>query len=74
MKVAIIGAGVSGLVSVKYALQYGVECVAFEITENVGGTWVYYEEVHDKSLDEVPTSMYYSLRYEDLIFVRGRLY
>lgn len=62
MKVAIIGAGVGGLAAIQKALQYNVECVAFEITKNIGGTWVYYEEIQDEYKDQVPTGMYPSLR------------
>lgn len=62
MRVAIIGAGVAGLAAIQKALEYNVECVAFEITKNIGGTWVYYEKVDDKHEDQVPASMYPSLR------------
>ncbi|KAK5649037.1 hypothetical protein RI129_003929 [Pyrocoelia pectoralis] len=49
MKIAIIGAGVAGLVSLKYALASGHECVAFEQTGELGGTWVY---SHEYAVDE----------------------
>uniref|UniRef100_A0A915EBX9 Flavin-containing monooxygenase n=1 Tax=Ditylenchus dipsaci TaxID=166011 RepID=A0A915EBX9_9BILA len=38
---AIIGAGVSGLPSIRWALAYGIEPVAFELTESIGGLWKY---------------------------------
>lgn len=38
-KVAIIGCGRAGLVSAKYALEYGLEPVIFEKTNQVGGLW-----------------------------------
>lgn len=38
-KIAIVGAGPSGLVSAKYALQYGLEPVVFEKSRFVGGLW-----------------------------------
>ncbi|KAF5271806.1 hypothetical protein FQA39_LY18821 [Lamprigera yunnana] len=44
MKVAIVGAGVAGVVSLKYALEAGFECDCFEETETFGGTWVYTEK------------------------------
>ena len=39
MKVAIIGAGVSGLVSIKCCLDEGLEPVCFEKCSNIGGLW-----------------------------------
>ena len=62
MKIAIIGAGVAGLSAIRKSLEFGVECVAFEITKNIGGTWVCYEEIPDEYQDQVPTAMYPSLR------------
>ncbi|KAK5649036.1 hypothetical protein RI129_003928 [Pyrocoelia pectoralis] len=41
MKVAIIGAGVSGLTSLKYLKESGHECDVLEQTDQLGGTWVY---------------------------------
>lgn len=38
-KVAIIGAGASGLVSAKYAIENGLSPVIFEKTANIGGLW-----------------------------------
>uniref|UniRef100_A0A915EFB0 Flavin-containing monooxygenase n=1 Tax=Ditylenchus dipsaci TaxID=166011 RepID=A0A915EFB0_9BILA len=38
---AIVGAGVSGLPSIRWALAYGIEPVAFELTESIGGLWKY---------------------------------
>ena len=40
-KVAIIGAGASGLPAIHHALLYGVEPVCFELTDNIGGLWRY---------------------------------
>ncbi|KAK5649035.1 hypothetical protein RI129_003927 [Pyrocoelia pectoralis] len=44
MKIAIIGAGVSGVISLKYAKESGHECDVFEQTGELGGTWVYSDE------------------------------
>ncbi|XP_065213291.1 uncharacterized protein LOC135840595 [Planococcus citri] len=62
MRIGIIGAGVAGLAAIQKSLQFNVECVAFEITNNVGGTWVCYEEIRDEYQDHVPIAMYPSLR------------
>ncbi|KAK5649033.1 hypothetical protein RI129_003925 [Pyrocoelia pectoralis] len=44
MRIAIIGAGISGLLSLKYAKESGHECHVFEQTGELGGTWVYTEK------------------------------
>ncbi|KAF5304249.1 hypothetical protein FQA39_LY09776 [Lamprigera yunnana] len=41
MRLAIIGAGAAGIVSLKYALEAGFECECIEETETFGGTWNY---------------------------------
>lgn len=38
-KVAVIGAGVSGLISLKCCLDEGLEPTCFERTEDIGGLW-----------------------------------
>ncbi|XP_071476240.1 flavin-containing monooxygenase 5-like [Diadema antillarum] len=43
-RVAVIGAGVSGLVSIKICLEDGLEPVCFERTNYIGGLWVVPEE------------------------------
>uniref|UniRef100_A0A7E4VZW7 Flavin-containing monooxygenase n=1 Tax=Panagrellus redivivus TaxID=6233 RepID=A0A7E4VZW7_PANRE len=40
-RVAIVGAGASGLPAIRHALLYGFEPVCFECTEHVGGLWRY---------------------------------
>ncbi|CAD5227000.1 unnamed protein product [Bursaphelenchus xylophilus] len=40
-RVAIIGAGPSGLPSIRHALLYGLEPVCFEASDEVGGLWRY---------------------------------
>lgn len=45
MRVCIIGAGVSGLCSIKWALEYGCDVIAFEQSTNIGGTWVFCDEI-----------------------------
>jgi dimethylaniline monooxygenase (N-oxide forming) len=40
-KVAVIGAGVSGITSVKVCKDYGFDVVCFEKSEDIGGLWRY---------------------------------
>lgn len=44
MKIAIIGAGVSGLVSIKSCLDEGLEPVCFEKSEEIGGLWKFSDD------------------------------
>lgn len=68
MKIAIIGAGVAGLASARRCLENGFECVVFERTKGVGGTWVYDERIgHDEFGLPIHTSMYKCLKL--VIFV-----
>lgn len=46
-KVAIIGAGAAGLVSAREVLRSGFEVSVFEAASEVGGVWVYSDEVED---------------------------
>ena len=65
MKVAVIGAGAAGLVALRHlsARPEVFEAVAFEQTANIGGTWVYTEQVgKDDSGLPVHSSMYANLR------------
>ena len=45
LKVAIIGAGVSGLAATKICLEEGLVPTCFEQGDNIGGLWNYREEV-----------------------------
>lgn len=40
-RVAVIGAGVGGLVSVKCCLDEGLEPTCFESSQDIGGVWCY---------------------------------
>lgn len=40
-RVAVIGAGISGLTSTKMLLDYGVEVTCFESSDRVGGNWAF---------------------------------
>lgn len=45
MKIAIIGAGASGLAALRHSLEEGFECEVYEQTDQIGGTWVYTDEI-----------------------------
>lgn len=62
MKIAVIGAGPSGLCAAKNAIQSGHDVTVFEQTATIGGQWVYTETVEDETSGHlVHTSMYDSL-------------
>ncbi|XP_051042075.1 flavin-containing monooxygenase 2 [Phodopus roborovskii] len=46
-KVAVIGAGVSGLISLKCCVDEGLEPTCFERTEDIGGLWRFKDNVED---------------------------
>ena len=46
-RVAVIGAGASGLTATKCCLDEGLEPTLFERTTNIGGLWQFTEEVRD---------------------------
>ncbi|KAF5274048.1 hypothetical protein FQR65_LT04446 [Abscondita terminalis] len=63
MKIAIIGAGPAGLVSLKYSLDSGHECEVFEQSGTLGGTWVYTDRVGtDENGLPIHSSMYQNMR------------
>lgn len=65
MRIAVVGAGAAGLASARHAVAAGRghDCVVFERAGQVGGTWVYTDEV-GLAGDGLPvhTSMYRNLR------------
>ena len=44
LDVAIIGAGISGLATLKNCIQEGLSAVCFERTDHVGGLWQFTDE------------------------------
>lgn len=63
LKIVVIGAGLSGLCSAKYAIQAGHSVTVYEQTSSVGGTWIYTEETGtDEYGLDIHTSMYHGLR------------
>ena len=62
MRVCVIGAGAAGLCSAKNAIDFGCEVTVFEQTDQIGGTWVYTDDVgKDKNGLDVHSSMYQGL-------------
>ncbi|KKY17208.1 putative dimethylaniline monooxygenase [Phaeomoniella chlamydospora] len=59
MKVAIVGAGLSGLVTLKECLAEGFEAEVFEAQSHIGGAWKYQEP--DPKTGQVHSSMYRGL-------------
>ena len=47
-RIAIIGAGASGLTAIKCCLDEGLEPVCFEKTKEIGGLWNYHESDEDR--------------------------
>ena len=61
--VAVIGAGTAGLCAAKHAIQNGFDVTVFERANQVGGTWVYTDNIGmDKFGLQVHTSMYQGLQ------------
>lgn len=58
-KIAVIGAGSSGLTSIKCCLEEGLTPVCFEMSDDIGGLWRYREETPD-SEDRLNASVYKS--------------
>uniref|UniRef100_A0A7M4EA91 Flavin-containing monooxygenase n=1 Tax=Crocodylus porosus TaxID=8502 RepID=A0A7M4EA91_CROPO len=46
-KVAIVGAGVTGLTSIKCCLEEGLEPTCFEKSDDFGGLWRFTEHIED---------------------------
>ncbi|XP_030375082.1 senecionine N-oxygenase [Scaptodrosophila lebanonensis] len=61
-RVCVIGAGTAGLCALKNSLQHGLDAVAYERGTDIGGTWVYSEDMPKNEYDEVHSSMYEGLR------------
>ncbi|XP_036333059.1 senecionine N-oxygenase-like [Rhagoletis pomonella] len=61
----VVGAGAAGLCALKYAREYGMDTVAYEKCNEIGGTWVYTEQGVNEcaaAAEEVHSSMYAGLR------------
>lgn len=61
--IAVIGAGTAGLCAGKTALQHGCDVTVFELSKQVGGTWVYSDKTgKDEYGLDIHTSMYQGLQ------------
>lgn len=49
-KIAVIGAGASGLTATKCCLDEGLVPVCFERTKDIGGLWRYTEELDERKV------------------------
>lgn len=62
-KIAVIGAGVSGLLAIKYSKQLSLDVTCFEQTNDTCGVWCYSETAGlDKNGIKVHSAMYKNLR------------
>ena len=66
LRVAVVGAGAAGLCAARHVLSRAetfAPPVVYELTNNVGGTWVYEDQVgtYDNGLP-IHSSMYRDLR------------
>lgn len=63
-KIAIVGAGPSGLCCAKNAVDYGFDVTVYERNSEVGGTWIYTDRTgNDDYGIPIHSSMYKGLRY-----------
>ncbi|XP_044728294.1 senecionine N-oxygenase-like isoform X2 [Chrysoperla carnea] len=63
MHIAIIGAGIAGLLSLHHAIKNNIQCTVFEQSKDVGGVWLYTDKVGTDEFGlPVHTSLYEGLR------------
>lgn len=69
-KIAVIGAGPSGITALKNLLDQGLQAIAFDRNEEVGGNWIYTEEESHSSVFETThiISSKTLSQYEDFTF------
>lgn len=64
LNMAVIGAGPTGLVSAKYSIEQGYNVTIFEQGEELGGLWVYSNEVGTNKYGlNVHSALYNDLRF-----------
>lgn len=63
MHIAVIGAGTAGICAAKHALANGYQVTVYEQAKQVGGTWVYTDQIgNDEFGLDVHSSMYKGLQ------------
>lgn len=63
LNIAVIGAGASGLTTARHAIAQGHYVTVFEQNDQLGGVWVYTDEVGKmKNGLKIHTAMYKGLR------------
>jgi dimethylaniline monooxygenase (N-oxide forming) len=63
LRIAVIGAGVAGLNAARHGVSFGCDVTVFEQTSQLGGIWVFSDNVgKDKYGLEVHSSMYQGLK------------
>lgn len=63
LNIAVIGAGPSGLCSAKHAIAQGHKVTIYEQLDDVGGVWIYSDEVGKNKYGlNVHSSLYQELR------------
>jgi hypothetical protein len=69
-RVCVIGAGPSGITALKNLLDEGIEAIAYDRNEDVGGNWIYSEEESHSSVFETThiISSKTLSQYEDFTF------
>lgn len=69
-KVAVIGVGPSGIAALKNLLDQGIDAVAFDRNQDVGGNWIYSEDESHSSVFETThiISSKTLSQYEDFTF------
>lgn len=63
MSLCIIGAGTAGLCCARRALENNQIPTIFELSNQIGGTWIYNENTGTINGIDVHSSMYENLRY-----------
>lgn len=62
LRIGVVGTGAAGLSAVKNALNFGCDVLAFEKNDEIGGTWIYTDDVGtDKNGTELFSGMYQGL-------------
>ncbi|XP_017124354.1 senecionine N-oxygenase [Drosophila elegans] len=62
ISVCIIGAGTAGICCARHSIENGFQTTVFELSDRIGGTWVYNEATGVVNGIDVHSSMYKNLR------------